>query len=56
MGWTIAQMNALSNTQPEHAHCSRSAGATEGNQGRAGAGQGQGRREPDQPITSGVWA
>lgn len=37
MGWTVEQANALSNTQPEHTRCSRSAGATDGNRARAGA-------------------
>mgnify|MGYP002147269449 CR=1 FL=1 len=27
LGWTAAQMNTLSNTQPEHARCGRRAGA-----------------------------
>lgn len=31
MGWTEAQIHHLSNTQPEHAHCSDSSGARYGN-------------------------
>jgi hypothetical protein len=31
MGWTEAQINALSNTQPEHARCSDRSGAIYGN-------------------------
>lgn len=34
-GWTRAQINALSNTQPEHQRCSREAGVRLGNQLRA---------------------
>lgn len=34
MGWTRAQMNTLSNTQPEHARCGRRAGARLGAQRR----------------------
>jgi hypothetical protein len=30
LGWTEAQTNALSNTQPEHLACSNSSGAREG--------------------------
>ena len=44
-GWTREQINHVSNTQPEHAHCSRSAGATYRNQ-RRGYGSGTTRREP----------
>jgi hypothetical protein len=31
MGWTEAQINHLSNTQPEHARCSDASGARYGN-------------------------
>jgi hypothetical protein len=31
LGWTPAQTNALSNSQPEHARCSVRAGARDGN-------------------------
>jgi hypothetical protein len=31
MGWTDQQINALSNTQPEHARCSDASGARYGN-------------------------
>ena len=31
MGWTRAQINALSNTQPEHQRCGRTAGVIYGN-------------------------
>jgi hypothetical protein len=31
MGWTDAQINAISNTQPEHARCSDQSGARYGN-------------------------
>ena len=31
MGWTDAQINVLSNTQPEHARCSDQSGAQYGN-------------------------
>lgn len=31
MGWSDAQINALSNTQPEHARCSDQSGAQYGN-------------------------
>lgn len=34
LGWTREQINHLSNTQPEHARCGRSAGATYGNEQR----------------------
>jgi hypothetical protein len=37
LGWTVEQANALGNTQPEHARCGRSAGATDGNRARASA-------------------
>lgn len=39
LGWTEAQINAISNTQPEHARCSDRSGAQYGNQkrGRRGA-------------------
>jgi hypothetical protein len=39
LGWSDAQINALSNTQPEHARCSDRSGAQYGNQkrGRRGA-------------------
>jgi hypothetical protein len=47
-GWNVEQANALGNTRPEHATCSHSTGATEGNQRRWGT------VVPD-PITSGVW-
>ena len=46
MGWTIEQMNTLSNTRPEHRRCNRSAGARKRNAVR--------RREP-QTKTSGAW-
>lgn len=35
LGWTRAQINAISNTQPECRTCSRSHGATYGNAKRA---------------------
>jgi len=34
-GWSRAQINALSNTQPEHQRCSREAGVRLGNARRA---------------------
>jgi hypothetical protein len=49
LGWTDAQINALSNTQPEHQHCSRSAGATYGNRRR-----GRGRALPT-PVEADEW-
>ena len=33
-GWTDEQINAVSNTQPEHQRCNREAGVTLGNQRR----------------------
>ena len=46
-GWTDAQINALTNTQPEHQQCNREAGVRLGNQ----------RRTPTtpNPITSRRW-
>lgn len=35
LGWTDEQINALSNTQPEHARCSDRSGARYGNRKRA---------------------
>ena len=46
-GWTVEQANALSNTQPEHAHCGRAAGAREGNAAR--------NTRPSRTVTSGTW-
>jgi hypothetical protein len=50
MGWTDEQINALTNTQPEHAHCGRSHGARLGNANRREAA-GQART----PLTSESW-
>lgn len=47
MGWTEAQINAVSNTQPEHQLCSRRHGARYGNAVR-------GRALPE-PVTSQAW-
>lgn len=48
MGWTPGEINALVNTQPEHATCNRAAGARMGNRLRLA-------QEPCSPITSRRW-
>jgi hypothetical protein len=50
-GWSIAQANALTNTQPEHAKCNRLAGA------HHGASRRWGRQSivTMSPVTSGTW-
>jgi len=48
LGWTIGEMNAVSNTQPEHQRCNREAGARAGNAARA-----LGR--PVEPVTTRAW-
>jgi hypothetical protein len=47
MGWTRAQINAITNTQPECRTCSRSAGARYGNAKR-------GRARP-RPVEADQW-
>lgn len=57
LGWTEQQINALSNTQPEHARCSDRSGAQYGNRLR-GRGPGGRRSRPDgfEPlVTSRQW-
>ena len=53
MGWTQAQINALSNTRPEHQKCSRQAGATQGNRKRRGLTLV--RRVPVRPAEAAEW-
>jgi hypothetical protein len=48
LGWSAAEMNALTNTQPEHQRCNRRAGAELGNKMRA-------RARPAGPVTTREW-
>jgi hypothetical protein len=50
LGWTDEQINALSNTRPEHARCNRADGARLGNANRREAAG-----PPRQPLTSESW-
>lgn len=47
LGWTRAQINALTNTRPEHQTCGRSSGATDGNRKR--------RRPRPVPVEADEW-
>lgn len=47
-GWTIEEMNAISNTQPEHQKCNREAG------GRAGVAARAAQLDP-RPATTREW-
>jgi hypothetical protein len=55
LGWTRQQINALANTQPEHARCSDSSGATDGNRKRARARSVQVVQAVVKPVTSRRW-
>lgn len=48
-GWTRAQINAVSNTQPEHQRCSREAGV------RAGNAKRRMRSVPRRPVEADEW-
>lgn len=48
LGWSVEEINAISNTQPEHRGCNRTAGAELGNQLRA-------RARPPVPVTTREW-
>lgn len=50
MGWPRTLINAITNTRPEHATCSRSAGARDGNRKRSTSPQ-----RMQQTKTSRVW-
>jgi 5-methylcytosine-specific restriction endonuclease McrA len=50
MGWTDSEINALSNTQPEHQRCSRTAGVRYGNGKRMITTQ-----LPRRPIEADEW-
>ena len=47
LGWSRAQINAITNTQPEHARCGRSAGARAGNAART--------NNRARPVESDMW-
>ena len=55
MGWTRAQINALSNTQPECRRCSRSSGATYGNRKRGRERPSRRWRSAERPIEADEW-
>lgn len=56
LGWTDQQINALSNTQPEHARCSDVSGARYGNRVRARRRRSAGRPDLVEPlVTSRDW-
>lgn len=53
LGWPDTMINALSNTQPEHARCSDRSGAVEGNRMRGALRRARGRAAP--LVTSRRW-
>lgn len=52
LGWTRAEINAITNTQPEHQRCSREAGARAGNHL---AGRGRPIRIITRPLEADEW-